>query len=789
MANNLSEDGWWDRIADAAEALGGTTVEANPGRAGQLRRVAIGLEGFHSTAPKTVSSRTALASVATPTAGQVANLTEAGREGTFVFSTANLSAQVAADTLQGIYIAPLSNTTGASGAWVRKYLGPVSLEWFGAAGNGLTDDKAAFDAATALLTGCTVQLQAKTYAFSLLSIPTDTNVIGMGRGATTILITGDGGGAPDFITNGGVQMFGIQCALRDLTLSFNNASLQCLLNVSGTALSANGRIDIANIDFTVGVSGSSCIGAYLANLVEFTWVGGQIGSAPNFKQQLVMRGFFNGCRIDAVTFRPNASNIASGIFWDALPQVDMDAATRSCSLNDCTWEQGPNGLRAAGGGNMIVKNPYMADAAQSLGFWMPGLTVAQGDYIYPSSVQTTGSIVTATSTTTLNVASAASLYVNQLIGIPGAGAAGANLMTRISAISGTTVTIATAASTDVTAVNIYAGAYAFHGYRAMTAGTTGASLPTFPTTSLATVVDNTTTWREYGGCAWINGDPTGATSAKDVLMLQGGNLFYTIAGVVSCRAGGFPPHSISINGTEFFRTDVAGVFESIGSTKISGGALLWTLANYGFEFRSAVGGSWDNYVSTTIRTAFTGPSVVIGTNNANMGGTYIGSDTVAGIGKARWNWQNPQSLAVSFPGTVAATGAVSATATVTATGTVTSNGTAGGIGYSTGAGSVAIQATSKSTGVTLQRPCGKITMNAAALAAATSVGFTFTNSTIAATDVVQVSIASGATADSYTVTVDAVAAGSCRISLRNISAGSLSEAVVLNFAVIKAVQA
>jgi parallel beta-helix repeat protein len=112
-----------------------------------------------------------------------------------------------------------------------------------------------------------------------------------------------------------------------------------------------------------------------------------------------------------------------------------------------------------------------------------------------------------------------------------------------------------------------------------------------------------------------------------------------------------------------------------------------------------------------------------------------------------------------------------------------------GIGYNLSAGGAATQATSKSTGVTLNKPTGAITMNGAALASATSVGFTLTNNAIEATDVVLASIKSGATADSYTVTVDAVAAGLCRISLRNISAGSLSESVVISFAVIKAVAA
>ena len=113
----------------------------------------------------------------------------------------------------------------------------------------------------------------------------------------------------------------------------------------------------------------------------------------------------------------------------------------------------------------------------------------------------------------------------------------------------------------------------------------------------------------------------------------------------------------------------------------------------------------------------------------------------------------------------------------------------GNIGFEAGAGGTVTQATSKSTGVTLNKSCGAITLNNAALAAATSVGFTLSNSAIAATDVIVANIKSGATADSYTLTVDAVAAGSCRISVRNVSAGSLGEALVLNFAVLKAVAA
>lgn len=97
-----------------------------------------------------VSSRALLASIAAPAALQKATLTEAGREGTFVFDSSNLSAKVTADPNQGIYIAPASDTTGASGAWVRKFSGPLNVKWFGAVADDTTNDGAAFLAAIAL---------------------------------------------------------------------------------------------------------------------------------------------------------------------------------------------------------------------------------------------------------------------------------------------------------------------------------------------------------------------------------------------------------------------------------------------------------------------------------------------------------------------------------------------------------------------------------------------------------------------------------------------------------------
>ena len=110
------------------------------------------------------------------------------------------------------------------------------------------------------------------------------------------------------------------------------------------------------------------------------------------------------------------------------------------------------------------------------------------------------------------------------------------------------------------------------------------------------------------------------------------------------------------------------------------------------------------------------------------------------------------------------------------------------LGYTAAAQGTVTQATSKSTGVTLNKSAGVITMNNASLATATNATFTLTNSFISANDTLILTLASGQTTPgTYNVFVNAVAAGTASITLRNISAGSLSEAIVVNFAVIHCV--
>jgi hypothetical protein len=123
---------------------------------------------------------------------------------------------------------------------------------------------------------------------------------------------------------------------------------------------------------------------------------------------------------------------------------------------------------------------------------------------------------------------------------------------------------------------------------------------------------------------------------------------------------------------------------------------------------------------------------------------------------------------------------------IQASGAIRTSSSSFGVGYSTGAGGIVTQLTNKATAVTLDRPCGQITLNNATLNANTTVSFVFNNSTIAAGDVLVLNHISGGTIGSYLLNAQS-AAGSVTINVRNITSGNLSEAIVIAFAVIKAV--
>lgn len=111
-----------------------------------------------------------------------------------------------------------------------------------------------------------------------------------------------------------------------------------------------------------------------------------------------------------------------------------------------------------------------------------------------------------------------------------------------------------------------------------------------------------------------------------------------------------------------------------------------------------------------------------------------------------------------------------------------------GIGYAGGAGGTATQSTSKSTAVVFSSnvTCGQITMNGAALAAGAIVSFAVSNTAFLPNDIVLLNHVSGGTPGAYSLNARATT-NSATIDVRNNTAGSLSEAIVVQFAIFRTV--
>ena len=226
--------------------------------------------------------------------------------------------------------------------------------------------------------------------------------------------------------------------------------------------------------------------------------------------------------------------------------------------------------------------------------------------------------------------------------------------------------------------------------------------------------------------------------------------------------------SFNVGGAEAMRIDTS---RNVGIGGASGGAKLDVFGN-------------QRICSPNTSSAFTGLSI---TNTNTAGGTsYIDFQGVGGVtdsGILVYH-ATDYSSHISF-GTQPA-GAASDRRTnklaIDGVGNVLALSPTGCLGYGVGAGGTVTQSTSKSTAVTLNKPCGQITMNNAAMTAGASVTFNLNNSLLATSDglvVCPVNIGN------YRVEVAAISSGVAQIRVTNITAGSLSEALIINFAIIK----
>jgi hypothetical protein len=306
-----------------------------------------------------VASRSALAAI-TPTANLVRYLTESGREGEFVFDGANHSAHVTADTAQGIYVAPSSDTTGASGAWVRKFTGAIAPEWFGAKGDGTTDDYASFVALAAMLSGAVggaVQFaNKKTYYIGQHATATNGVTALTVQNATGLTIDGngsvlsfDGNFDRSVNTTAGIGTAFVSCAnltIRNLEL---NGNVQLTTNSSGStesAMSYGARfwactdVTVENVyshHFATDGFIVTYSGAVASKRVTFINVRSQF----NARQGLTLDGIE---RFTAINSEFSDTGRAAGTYGHHSPTQGLDFEP-SKSLTQGTLDVDPNNIR------------------------------------------------------------------------------------------------------------------------------------------------------------------------------------------------------------------------------------------------------------------------------------------------------------------------------------------------------------------------------------------------------------------------------------------------------------
>jgi len=757
--------------------------------------------------PVVAATRSALA--ASPLRQVPGLLTESGCEGMFVFDSSDLSAKVAADTRQGLYVAPASDPTGASGAWVRKFDGAIRGAWFRIAGDGTTNDGPAVAAAvTAALAHAGTDIFGFGTATPTIELPFARNAIKMGT--TTIALTK----AIRMIGHSGGTFGGAATAL-EWDAGVNGIEVRA----------ANAYLDRLSLKggWVAGVTSEGechAIKAYAkfgyGQLYICDWQGDGIHVNVTAGSGGDTEGNANGLYGGSLTV--NSCRVG-------LSLAGADANAGFFGLVDANYNRQAGVLDATAFGNGYGAIQTSGNGVQGISGTAPVAAFKDGRFFVVKSGQATGA------STNSPPASATSnswwLYWKD------AGAATAHAPQWVSGMTfregGAVYVPSSNASNSSTIDHLYSEEDqppVQVGPQALIKGGKVASGFAPETRYIAA------SSAEDGVNIGPKLNVKGMLSIKDQVQVDGitghtdtftffdiGNALGYLWGRNWNTGGGREIGHIAFHvgfGVDYNAQSVEG-----GQHRflVDGGTLLATISNAGLDI--AGHGMFSGTVSgSNLSGTNTGDQVITLTGDVTGSGTgsfaaSIASNavTTAKIAGSAVTYAKIQNVSASskllgrasagagvveevglasgltISGTNLTLGAITPTSS-TVSGAIKSTDPAAGVGYGTGAGGTVTQATSKSTGVTLNKASGQITTHNGSLAAAALVSFTVTNSTIAATDTINLNLASGnATAGTYRYWAEGVAAGSFKIVIENRSAGSLSEALTFNLAVIKAVAA
>lgn len=109
----------------------------------------------------------------------------------------------------------------------------------------------------------------------------------------------------------------------------------------------------------------------------------------------------------------------------------------------------------------------------------------------------------------------------------------------------------------------------------------------------------------------------------------------------------------------------------------------------------------------------------------------------------------------------------------------------GGLGYGTGSGGTVTQLTSKSTSVTLNKPSGQIITSSSALGAGVTTAFILNNTLLTGNDNIKVIVGATGAAGAYQADCTYCINGAANITIKNLDSSSRTDAVAINFTIIK----
>lgn len=273
---------------------------------------------------------------------------------------------------------------------------------------------------------------------------------------------------------------------------------------------------------------------------------------------------------------------------------------------------------------------------------------------------------------------------------------------------------------------------------------------------------------------------TGTTNAGKVLTAgsTAGSLSWqtvsTADGTKLPLSGGTMTGAISFAATQTwptFNQNTSGSAASLATAR------TFTVGNTGKTFNGSANVSW-TLTEIGAAAATHSHTTPVSGNWFNGGYLSIGANGAMEIGRF-FDWHYASTDTTDFT----ARTEIDSSGNVTHSQGLKVKGT-GGLGYAFG-GTVT-QATDRNTGVTLNAPSGTITLANVAVTAGSWSAFRLTNSCIAATDCLVLSMRN-AGGKRYNPFVDEVGAGYCIIRLQNQDAATGS--IILNFAIIKGANA